>query len=282
MPTALVIPQDFSNALYACALCAHWDDSVQHLLGRVQEYDLRVFDQQGLANTLYAWAVLSCVATTSEAAQQHSGEEEKSTMQAALFSEANSRGVGSYDARGLRQLLIAHLYAVQHLGIPGLPAGPVLDAARAAGWRDMDPNVSASQRKVASTLRQLGYTVQLEMKSPDGLMSADIGITALPDGSPCSMAVEFDGTYHYVATNTRSTSPSSSRTATAVYRLNGRTRLRNALLQARFPDGVVCIPWFDWAAARKRGQQEEYLRGAIATILNTKVRVLSSGSCTHY
>jgi hypothetical protein len=240
MPTAEVEPQHLSNALYACAICAHWDDSVQHLLGRVAEYDLGAFDEQALANTLYAWAVLSCVATTSGAAQQHL--EVLRTAPAALFKEASSRSVGSCDVRNIRQLLVAHFIAEQHLGVPGLPAGPVLDAARAAGWTDSDPSVSTTQRKVASTLQQLGYTVQLEMKSPDGLMSVDIGITALPDGSPCSITVEFDGTYHYVATNTRSTSPSSNRTAAAVHRLNGPTRLRNALLQARFTDGWCAYP----------------------------------------
>jgi hypothetical protein len=184
--------------------------------------------------------------------------------------------VGSYDVRYIRQLLTAHVIAEQHLGIPGLPVGPVLDAARAAGRNCADPIISSEQRKVASTVQQLGYTVQLERKSPDGLMSVDAGVTALPDGTPCSIAVEFDGTYHYVASNTRSNSPSNTRTRTAFDRLNGPTRLRNALLQARFTDGVVCIPWFEWVAARRRRQQEEYLRRAMATILNTKVRMLSA------
>jgi hypothetical protein len=31
------------------------------------------------------------------------------------------------------------------------------------------------------------------LTSPDGLMSADVGVTEHPDGRPCSIAVEYDG-----------------------------------------------------------------------------------------
>jgi hypothetical protein len=183
-----------------------------------------------------------------------------------MFMEAASRPLSSSARENLNQLYTAHLYA-EHLGIPGLAAGPVLEAARAAG-RSQGKQIitSVGQKEVASALRQLGYTVQLEMQSPDGLMSADIGVTALPDGSPCSIAVEYDGPYHYV---TELTARGSKQ-----HRLEGPTRLRNALLQPRFPDGVVCIPWFEWRTATVSGQQQEYLRKAMAAVLGTKVGVV--------
>jgi hypothetical protein len=260
MPPAEVKPQEFSNALYACALCAHWDGNVQQLLGRVNEYDLTAFGPQDLANTLYAWAVLSCAVATSGAEQQRA--QALSTAAAALLQEAASQPVISFTKEGLSQLYTAHLYA-QHLGIPGLPAGPVLGEARAAGWNFAEPIRSAGQREVASALQQLGYTVQEEMKSPDGVMSADVGVTALPDGSSCSIAVEFDGPSHYVTEYSGSGSVRD--------RLDGPTRLRNTFLHTRFPDGLVCIPWREWVTATRAGQQEEYLSKRMASVLAEEV-----------
>jgi hypothetical protein len=265
MPPAKVKPQAVSNALYACALCAHWDGNVQQLLGRVNEYDLAAFAPQALANALYAWSVLSCAVAASGAEQQRT--QALSTAAAALLQEAASRPVSSFLKEGLWQLYAAHLYA-QHLGIPGLPAGTVLEAARAAGWSDGTHSISASQEEVARALQQLGYTVQVEMKSPDGLMSVDVGVTALPGGSPCSIAVEFDGPYHYVTEYSGSGSVRE--------RLDGPTRLRNTFLHARFPDGLVCIPWKEWVAVTKDDQQEEYIMRAMAKVLESKVR---TGPC---
>jgi hypothetical protein len=258
MPPAALKPQDVSNTLYACALCAHWDDHVQQLLGQV--HDLTAFTGQHLANSLYAWAVLSCtVATTTGAGQLKALG---SAAASALFQEAASRPVSSFAEAEFRQLYTAHLYA-QHLGLQGLPAGPVLEAARAAGWSDGKLTPSGRQKEVARALQQLGYTVQVEMKSPDGVMSADVGVNALPDGSPCSIAVEYDGQSHYVTEYSGSVTVGDS--------LDGPTRLRNVFLHARFPDGLVCIPWKEWVAVTKAGQQEEYLRRVVAGVLGTKV-----------
>jgi hypothetical protein len=268
MPPAHLKPQDISNALYACAVCAHWDDSVQQLIGQAEEYDLTAFNRQNLTNTLYAWAVLSCVRTTSGASQQDQG----GWISAAepLFKDAAKRDLGSFVKEDLGQLHAAQICA-EHLGIPGLAAGAVLAAARAAGWSFGKATISSRQREVGSVLQQLGYTIQLEMMSPDGLMSADVGVTALPDGTPCSIAVEFDGPCHFV-TDSNSTIFTNNRAA-ATDRLDGPTRLRNALLQARFSDGVVCIPWKEWVAATKAGRQE-YSKAALAAVLETKVGVV--------
>jgi hypothetical protein len=32
---------------------------------------------------------------------------------------------------------------------------------------------------------------------------------------------------------------------------------------------VVCIPWEEWVAAKEAGQQEEYLRAALAAVVKT-------------
>jgi hypothetical protein len=220
---------------------------------------------QQLASILYAWAVLSCGIPESGASNQR-------VWAAAFFKEAAARDVTSFTQEGLGQLYAAHLYA-QHLGIPGLPAGPVLEAARAAGWSKQ--GISANQREVASVLEQLGWTVRVEMKSPDGVMSADVGVTALPDGTPCSIAVELIGPTQYVVehnhkgdgNNANSSSMLTGSNDDDTQRLDGPTRLRNALLHARFPDGVLCIPWRAWVEAEQGGTQQELLGQALGQAL---------------
>jgi hypothetical protein len=252
MPSAAVKPQDLSNSLWACAVCAHWDSGVQQLVGQVGKSDLAQFNEQNFAKTAWAWAVLVCLAQEDGSYEQH--EQCFQQVAAGLFEEAASRAASSFIVENRQQLYQAHLFA-GHLGIPGLPPGPVFEAAMQAGSTAVS-TTSPGQRKVSSALRQLGYTTQLEGLSPDGLMRADIVITALPDGSPCSIAVEFDGPFHYVAQHTAS--------GASIDRLDGPTRLRNALLSRSFPDGVVCIYWRDWAAVEgDRKAQEEYLRKAL-------------------
>jgi hypothetical protein len=266
MPPAHLAPQVFSNVMYACAMCAHWDDKVQQLLGQVEAYDLAAFTGQDLANTVYAWAVLSCVMTTS----QHQGVWISAAKP--LLKEAARRDVSSFSRESFGQLYTAHMCA-EYLGIPGLPAGAVLEAARAVGWSFTEPIISAGQRQVASVLKQLDYTTELEMRSPDGVMSTDVGVTVRPGGSSCCMAVEFDGPSHFVADHSNITSPTSNRKAATVDRLDGPTRLRNAFLQQRFPGGVVCIPCETWKAAKRAGRQVKYLRALMGAALKTKVRV---------
>jgi hypothetical protein len=89
-------------------------------------------------------------------------------------------------------------------------------------------------------------------------------VTALPNGGSCSIAVEFNGPFHYVAEHRSS--------GATIDRLDGPTRLRNVLLQARFPDGFVPIPWREWRPLKGRAQQEEYLRKAVGAVVEGKVR----------
>jgi hypothetical protein len=258
-PSALVLPQQFSNALWACAICAHWDSVVQQLLGRVRVSDLAQCNEQDLPNIAWAWAVLACLAQEDGSYERH--EHCFQQVAAGLFKLAASRPASNLNKEHFRQLYRAHLFA-GHLGIQGLPAGQVLEAAMQESIA-ADFTTSPWQRGVNSTLRQMGYTTQLEGPSSDSLMTADIVITALPGGSHCSIAVETDGPSHYVAEQTDSRA--------VVDRLNGPTRLRNALLSRSFPDGLVCIYWKDWAAVEgDQEAQEEYLSKELAKVVRDK------------
>ena len=55
-------PQNFSNAMYSCAIASHHSSSVDGLAQLVSEQDVSKqggWDDQDLASTLYARAVLS-------------------------------------------------------------------------------------------------------------------------------------------------------------------------------------------------------------------------------
>jgi hypothetical protein len=264
-------PQSLSNTLLACAACAHWDSHVHQLLASVPQGHLPGFNEQQLANTLHAWAVLTCIAREAGAGQQQ--VQELSQVAGALLEEAGRRweqNSAAFIATNLRQLFQAHMYA-EHLGLPQRLEGDLLEEAEKAWLAQQEAarskTTSRSQQEVNSTLEQMGYPTQPHATTADGLFRPDITITELPDGTPCSVAVEVDGPHHYVREHRRN--------GTAVDRLDGPTRLRNVLLRPRSPDGLLCIPVDDWAAARKAGQQEEYLRKALDNPLSLKV----SGQC---
>jgi hypothetical protein len=256
LPVACIQSQHVSNTLLACAVCAHWDSGAQQLLGRVAEMGAAVINGQDLCNNLYAWAVLSCVALEGQGSASSHTAPPSSDAAALLFEEAARRPVALFTAEGLHQLCAAHQLA-QSLGMAGLPEGQVLKAAQAAGWSDGEPTLNRWQQEVAAALQRLGYSTKMEGRSKDGLMSVDVVVTAQPDRTPCRIAVEYDGAYHYLT-------PSDSNSK---HCLNGSTRLRNTFLRPRFPDGLLCVPWFEWAAME--GQQvakEEHLGSKMAAV----------------
>jgi hypothetical protein len=256
LPVASVTSQAVSNTLLACAVCAHWDSGVQQLLGRVAEMGAAAFKVQELCNSLYAWAVLSCVALDGQGSASSHPASPSPDAAALLFEEAAQRPLTAFTAENHRQLLAAHQLA-QSLGMAGLPEGEVLKAAQAAGWSDGKITTNRSQHEVAETLQRLGYSAEVEGRSEDGLMSVDVVVTALPDRTPCRIAVEYDGPSHYLT-------PSDS---ISKHHLDGSTRLRNTLLRPRFPDGLLCVPWAEWAAMEgQQAPQEEFLRSKMAAV----------------
>jgi hypothetical protein len=88
-------------------------------------------------------------------------------------------------------------------------------------------------------------------------MIMDVVVTALPDRTPCRIAIMCDGPCHYLTLFGSSSN----------YRLDGPTRLRNTLLRPRFPDGLLCVPWFEWDALEgQTAAQEEYLRSRLEAV----------------
>jgi hypothetical protein len=255
-------PQDFHQTLLGCAVCAHWDSHVHQLLVSVLQGHLPDFSEQQLAITLYAWAVLTCIAWKAGAGQQQ--VQELGQVAGALFGEAARRWEQNHAVfiePNLRQLFQAHMYA-EHLGLPQRLKGELLEDARDA-WLARSKTTSRSQPEVNSTLTQMGYRTQVKAASAGGLFRPGITITSLPDGTACSIPVEYYGAFDYVAEQTGRGS--------VVDRLDGPTRLHRVLLAARYPDGQLCINWREWVEATKAGQRQEYLRKALADPLSMKV-----------
>jgi hypothetical protein len=247
--------QPFSITLFAAAMCGHWDAGVQQLLGYLNRGTLQKFQNQHISNMTLSWAIFSCIAAM-QGRDNSSGATASVLRDAgcALFIEAAARPASSYIEFARKQLLTAHWYA-NMLGLPGLPPGEVYEALSSVAHNFGDQVTSNWQRHAADILQQLSYTVGVEQMSQDGRMRADIVINALPNGNPCCIAVECDGPSHYIAEYR-----SKAEGGGVVFRLDGRTHLRNVLLRQSFPDGVVCIPGRLWASMQTDAQRQEYLQ----------------------
>jgi hypothetical protein len=265
-----VRPQALSCTLNAAAECAHWDAHILQLVQQLSAMPVEDLNHQVLSNALYSWAVLMSCA-------QEGAATECTTAAAQFFQQASQRPVSGYSREGLGQLLAAHMYA-EAIGKQGLPDGEVLQAALSVGWVQGQVIISDSQRQVARVLDELGYRVAVEQTSPDGMMSADVVVSARPSGDPCSIAIEFDGPSHYVtqhnSTCANDTQPDSAMQQQdseapaqhSCHRLDGSSRLRNALLRARYPGGVVCVPCYEWNALASEQQKQQYMQHALESV----------------
>eukprot|EP00983_Pelagomonas_calceolata_P084802 1156433-Pelagomonas_calceolata.AAC.5 len=110
--TPEAVGQDFSNALFSCALCCHFDSSVDALAACGSRQGLQQWTEQALSNSLFAWAILAATAGGDTAHMR--------TLAEHLFREVSRRGAHSFQSwpRDLGKLYGAHL-AAQHMGLPG-------------------------------------------------------------------------------------------------------------------------------------------------------------------
>lgn len=99
---------------------------------------------------------------------------------------------------------------------------------------------SNAQGQMLEAVQSLGYAASMETPSRDGAMCMDVQFT-LPDGRV--VAVEFDGPRHFCSNQP--------------YRLNGSTRLRNAMLRRRV-DEVINMPFYEWMALNRASKAEEW------------------------
>jgi len=118
-------------------------------------------------------------------------------------------------------------------------------------------STSNKQLSVSATLSHLGYSPRLEVPVFNGLVTTDL-LIEMPsfDGSGrlIKVSIEFDGPTHYL----RPAMGSSD----LVGPIDGKTRLRNALLKRRGQfQMLITIPYYEWNEVEgKKERDEEYLK----------------------
>jgi len=93
-------PQDLSNALFSCALVCHSDRSTDALalhVSNLQPQQLEQWTAQAVADTAFAWAVLSAVGVGSSSNSSSSSGIDR--MAQRLLAEAARRGHGGFSGR---------------------------------------------------------------------------------------------------------------------------------------------------------------------------------------
>jgi hypothetical protein len=118
---------------------------------------------------------------------------------------------------------------------------------------------SATQQQVSKTLRDMGLSVQDEVRCPKSGYSIDMIVahdSALETGGVRSSgrvwAVEFDGPSHFL----------TSRAPTGATLL----KRRHLLLLGH---ALVTVPYWEWEGCKRAGEREQYLRDKLAACVQT-------------
>jgi hypothetical protein len=112
---------------------------------------------------------------------------------------------------------------------------------------------SATQQQVSETLRQMGLSVEDEVRCPKSGYSIDMLVhdSALEIGGERSStgglwAMEFDGPWHFLASGAPT----------------GATLLKRRHLHV-LGHTLVSVPYWEWAGCKGTGEREQYLRGKL-------------------
>jgi hypothetical protein len=117
------------------------------------------------------------------------------------------------------------------------------EACRSA-FEGAQTNASASQLQVSKTLRDMGLSVEDEVRCPKSGYSIDVHCTAAPWRQV--WAVEFDGPSHFLETGAPT----------------GATLLKRRHLQL-LGHALVSVPYWEWNGCNGPGEREDYLRGKL-------------------
>jgi len=103
-------PQHSRNVLLSCAEACHWDSSMEGLaefVSKQSEQQWGMWNGQGLANSLYAWAVLTAAGPPAATASPSF-----KVMAQQLFGQVSKRGPSVFVYLDLTQLYSAYQVAV--------------------------------------------------------------------------------------------------------------------------------------------------------------------------
>ena len=220
--------QNAANSLWAVATLGVSDAGVVEPLAHAAVRVAPSFNAQNAANSLWAVATLD----VSDAGV------------VGPLAHAAVRLAPSFNALHVHQVLQAH-YAVP---------GGLLDATIVRELRARfvtGPTTSSvSQRCVAAALKRLGHSVSEEAPLLDGLLTIDVRLDQPGAVGGCSVAVEFDGPFHFLRTLAPTPAGAASLT------VDGATLLRNRLI-ASAGLALVCVPYTEWVDVKRAGAAAE-------------------------
>jgi hypothetical protein len=158
--------QAFSNVLLSCAEARHWDSSMEGLaefVSKQSEQQWGKWNGQGLANSLYAWAVLTAAGPSAASASPS-----YKIMAQQLFGQVSKRDPSVFVDLDLRQLYVAHQVAVySKLPGGGLSADVKLLHKSADVYQVLLKGLQTKTRRtaqlesdVAAALQRAGFAVQ--------------------------------------------------------------------------------------------------------------------------
>ena len=175
-------PQHFSNVLLSCAEARHWDSSMEglaELISKQSEQQWGKWNGQNLANSLYAWAVLTAAGPNAASASPSF-----KSMAQQLFSQVSKRGPPAFIDLELSQLFVAHQVAV-YRKLPGdslYADAQLLEkvvAADKAYMNELQRMVKGGEiNEVAAALQRVGYEVEVAQVVQNGGLKRRVPLLA--------------------------------------------------------------------------------------------------------
>ena len=174
--------QGLSNVLFSCAEVRHWDSSMEGLaefVSKQSEQQWGKWNGQDLANSLYAWAVLTAAGPNAASASPSF-----KSMAQQLFSQVSKRGPSAFIDLELSQLFVAHQVAV-YRKLPGdslYADAQLLEkvvAADKAYMNELQRMVKGGEiNEVAAALQRVGYEVEVAQVVQNGGLKRRVPLLA--------------------------------------------------------------------------------------------------------
>jgi len=174
--------QGLSNVLLGCAEARHWDSSMEGLaefVSKQSEQQWGKWNGQDLANSLYAWAVLTAAGPNAASASPSF-----KSMAQQLFSQVSKRGPSAFIDLELSQLFVAHQVAV-YRKLPGdslYADAQLLEkvvAADKAYMNELQRMVKGGEiNEVAAALQRVGYEVEVAQVVQNGGLKRRVPLLA--------------------------------------------------------------------------------------------------------
>jgi hypothetical protein len=241
--------QEVANTLWAYATMGRVPGAgmMKGLEGRAEALAV-TFNAQDVANTLWAACLFSILC----------GHQEESrwvhTVAQRLVS-LDKPGCFNTEQRSQLHQFFLWCSVDSRLGVEAINDVQSLKVTCRSAFEGAQTNPSAAQQHVSKTLRDMGLSVEDEVRCPKSGYSIDMLVhahdSALEAGGERSSgrvwAVEFDGPSHFLASGAPT----------------GATLLKRRNLEL-LGHALVSVPYWEWSGCKGAGEREQYLKSKLA------------------